>query len=381
MIDFSDRIVTIVGRLALASSADVEAAVKARGGQVRRGQPRHAGVLVVSRLAFRQLDKGGFRRKLRSADESGSTCLSETMFLGELGLIEPASQSAGVVDLTDLPAKTGLALDTLRLLMLFDVIQPVQGQCSFRDLVAAKEVARLLSEGASLGTIIEGAAVAAGQRHAGSLDQRSQDQDQPLARLKLVSDEYGKIVNQIGSTTADLDGQLHLPLPDADNPSIDELFEAAEEAEWLGEFSVATKLYQRCIRLDRQDPIAPFNLANVQREQGDHDGAIFHLRIALGLDQHFPDAWYNLALLMDGRGEKAAAMEGFERAINADPNYADPVYNLAQLHFDAGHFDQAGQLWQRYLVLDPDSEWSRRARYGVAICRRQLPPSLGSPVA
>ena len=196
-------------------------------------------------------------------------------------------------------------------------------------------------------------------------------QDQPLARLRLVSDQYGKIVHQIGSTLADLDGQLRLPLPDADNPSIDELFEAAEEAEWLDELPVAAKLYQRCIRLDRKDPIAPFNLANVLRESGDIDGAVFHLRIALGLDLHFADAWYNLALIMDSRGEKGAAMEGFERAIESDPNYADPIYNLAQLYFDDGDFDNAERLWTRYLSLDPDSEWSRRARYGIALCRRQ----------
>lgn len=369
MIDVSGKIVTIVGRLAAVPAASAEEAVLAAGGVVRRGQPRHAGILVVGRLAFRQLDRGGLRRKLRAADAAGALCVSETMFLEALGLIKPVSEARGVVDLEALPAKTGLNVETLRLLVLLDVIHPQAGQCSFRDLVAAREVARLLSEGVSLGDIAEGA-----NRAADTPSPRfghSMPSDQPLSRLKLVSDEYGRIVHQIGSSLADLDGQLRLPLPDADNPSIDDLFEAAEESEWLGELSIATKLYQRCIRLDRRDPIAPFNLANVLREQGDADGAVFHLRIALGLDPHFPDAWYNLALLMDQRGERAAAMEGFERAIEADPNYADPIYNLAQLHFDEENYAQAGQLWARYLTLDPDSEWSRRARYGLAICRRQ----------
>ena len=125
------------------------------------------------------------------------------------------------------------------------------------------------------------------------------------------------------------------------------------------------------MRLDRKDPIAPFNLANVLRELDDVEGAVFHLRVALGLDAHFADAWYNLALMMDGMSEKRAAMEGFERAIEADPNYADPVYNLAQLFFDEGNYQEAERLWTRYLTLDSDSEWSRRARYGIAVCRRQ----------
>ena len=71
------------------------------------------------------------------------------------------------------------------------------------------------------------------------------------------------------------------------------------------------------------------------------------------------------------RADKAAAREGFERAIAADPDYADPLYNLAQLEFEAGALRRARELWQRYLTLDPDSEWSRTARHGLALCQRQ----------
>ncbi|MEM8948563.1 MAG: tetratricopeptide repeat protein [Pseudomonadota bacterium] len=368
MIDFSEKTITIVGRLAAVASERAFDAVVAAGGVVRRGQPRHGGILVIGRQAFRQLDRGGLRRRIQAADEAGARCISEIMFLEALGLLERAPTAAGVVDLEHLPDKTGLDADTLRLLILFDIIRPSANQCSFRDLVAAREVARLLGEGISLGDVIEGASRIAGsrpQRHAGPFQQ-----DQPLARLRLVSDQYGQIAHQIGSTLADLDGQLRLPLPDADNPSIDELFEAAEEAEWLGELPVAAKLYKRCMRLDRKDPIASFNLANVLRESDDIEGAVFHLRIALGLDPYFADAWYNLALIMDGKGEKRAAMEGFERATQADPDYADPIYNLAQLHFDDENYAEAEQLWTRYIALDSESEWSRRARYGIALCRR-----------
>jgi len=333
--------------------------------------------MVIGRLAFRQLDRGGLRRRIQAADTIGARCISETMFLNSLGLLKPAPEMAGVVDLESLPEKTSLDVETLRLLILFDVIRPNEGQCSFRDLVAAREVARLLGEGISLGDVIEGTNRLAGNRQ--EHGDGSFQQDQPLARLRLVSDQYGRIVHQIGSALADLDGQMRLPLPDAENPSIDELFEAAEEAEWLGELPVATKLYQRCMRLDRKDPIAPFNLANVLRESDDIDGAVFHLRIALGLDPHFADAWYNLALVMDGKGEKRAAMEGFERAIEADADYADPIYNLAQLYFDDGNFQDADRLWTRYLTLDTDSEWSRRARYGIALCRRQQNQNDPSP--
>jgi tetratricopeptide (TPR) repeat protein len=370
--EFGGRTVTLIGRLAAFSVETVSAAVTLRGGVVRRGMPRRGGLLVVGRRAFSQLDDGRLRRKLQLADEVGAACISERMLLDRLGLLPARPHALGVIALEDLPAKSRLDLNTLRFLILFDLIRPEADRCSFQDLVATREVRRLLNEGAALSEIIAGATRA--QRRpdivmpgpAGAL----LGDDQPLARLKLVSDEYGRIVSRVGTLFADLDGQLRLPLPDAGNPSVDELFEAAEEAEQLKELSVAATLYRRCIALDRHDPIAPFNLANVLREQGDIKDAVFHLRMALGIDPHFAEAWYNLALIMDEQAEPMAAQEGFERAIAADPYYADPIYNLAQLHFDRGDYTAAAELWQRYLELDPDSQWGRRARYGLALCRR-----------
>jgi hypothetical protein len=34
-------------------------------------------------------------------------------------------------------------------------------------------------------------------------------------------------------------------------------------------------------------------------------------------------------------------------------------------------------MWQRYLALDPDSEWSRRARSGLRLCRQHVLPAGG----
>ena len=147
MIDFSEKVVTIVGRLASVSSKRAVDGVVAAGGTVRRGQPRHGGILVIGRLAFRQLDRGSLRRRIGAADDAGARAISEAMFLEALGLVEPEPDVAGVVDIEHLPDKTGLDIGTLRLLILFDIIRPQNNQCSFRDLVAAREVTRLLSEG------------------------------------------------------------------------------------------------------------------------------------------------------------------------------------------------------------------------------------------
>ena len=194
--------------------------------------------------------------------------------------------------------------------------------------------------------------------------------DHPLARLKLVCDEQGQLARRIGDRFAELDGQLRLPLPNAGNPSVDELFEGAEEAEQQGDVAGAEALYRRCTSLDRSDPIAPFNLANVLREQGRLGEAKSYLQLAIAIDATFADAWYNLALLLEAEGRKELARAYLERAIAADPDYADPLFDLARLHFEAGELAAACRLWQRYLKLDPDSEWSRIARNGLMTCGR-----------
>ena len=53
------------------------------------------------------------------------------------------------------------------------------------------------------------------------------------------------------------------------------------------------------------------------------------------------------------------------------------MYNLAKLQFELGRFAEASRMWQRYLALDPDSEWSRRARSGLRLCREHDQPTGG----
>ena len=359
MIDLAGRTVTIVGRLASLSNRTAAAAIERHGGTVRRGLSPLTTLVAVGRHAAAQLAGGRLQARLARADEIGARCIGETMLLRALHLVPPEAPGGAALRLDELPEKVGLDPDAIRLLLLFDVIQPHHGVLGFRDLVAAREVARLLKDGLRLVEIIRGAAEAGGSGG-----------DHPLARLKLVCDDSGNLARRIDDRFAELDGQLRLPLPNPGNPSADELFEGAEDAEQAGDLAQAAALYRRCVDLDKRDPIAPFNLANVLREQGRPGEAKSYLQLAIGIDPTFADAWYNLALLLDAEGQKALARACLERASAADPDYADPLFRLAQLHFEAGELAEASRLWRRYLILDPDSEWSRRARHGLALCRR-----------
>ncbi|HEX5078845.1 MAG TPA: tetratricopeptide repeat protein [Geminicoccaceae bacterium] len=361
MLDLTGTI-SIIGRLS-APTEVVAREVAARGGKLQRGLSRRTGVVVVARRSARLLAGGRLQAKIAQADRQGAVCIGETALLRAVGLLPSAAPVAGAVALDALAEKAGLDAEVVRLLLLFDLIEPQDGQCSFRDLLSAREVARLLREGLDLAAIL-GTAERMTRRSPGA-------QHHPLTRLKLVGDGMGQLARRIDGALVEVDGQMRLPLPRTENPSVDELFEHAEEAEQAGDLVAAEALYRRCVALDRSDPIALFNLANVLCAQDRGVAAKPYLQLAAALDPGLAEAWYNLALLLEAEGNASGARQSFERAIAADPDYADPLYNLAQLEFEAGAFGKARDLWQRYLMLDPDSEWARNARRGLALCRRQ----------
>lgn len=359
MIDFEGQIVTIVGRLSMMPRRVAAAEIERQGGVLRHGLVRQTTYVVIAKKSYAQLACGRLLAQLACADRIGAACISEQRFFASLGLVPADPPIVGAVRLDYFATKTKLRPDVIRLLVLFDVVRPQDGQYSFCDLIAARDVARLLGEGVDLADILASSAEAG--RGPGSAD------DQPLARLRLVSDP-GQRAARFGRAPAELDDQLRLALPGAKNSSFDELFDAAEAAEQAGELTAAEALYRCCVRLDKRDPIAPFNLANVLRELGKVEPAEQHLRHAVGIDPLFADAWYNLALLHNDEGNRTAAIKAFERATAAEPEFGDALYNLAMLRLEAGDFAEAGRLWQRYLALDPDSEWSDKARHRLAFC-------------
>jgi tetratricopeptide (TPR) repeat protein len=354
-------IVTLIGRFAKLPNRVVASEIERQGGTVRRGLAQQTALLAIGRHGAPLLADGRLQARLERADQIGAECIGESVLLRRLGLLAPAPPLNPALRLDELPERAGLAPDWLRLLELFEVIQPQDGACSFRDLIAAREVARLARSGLGLAEIIESVVELGAGQPAGD--------DHPLARLKLVCDERGQLARRIGDRFAELDGQLRLPLANPGNPSADEVFEAAEEAEQQGDLARAELLYRRCASLDRKDPIAPFNLANVLREQGRLGEAKSYLQLAIAIDPELADGWYNLGLLLEAEGRKNLACAHLERAIAADPHYADPLYCLAKLRCEAGELAAAAQLWHRYLKLDPDSAWSRLARRGLTLCR------------
>lgn len=363
-VDLAGKSVVIAGRLDSLARRRAVALVRERGGSVGRELSRRTGCLVIGHDAAGLVASGGLQARIEAADRADVPCLSELGFLRALArpATAPGEASGGVEAATfsteDIVRTSALSPDLLRILALLDIVELDDGRGGFQAMSAARQAGRLLRAGSTLAELIT------------SL--RALRQRDALARHHFDLDESRRLVLRVGERVAEADGQLRLTLPDAGNPAPDELLAAAEEAEAARDWARAEALYRCCLKLDEQDPTAPFNLANVLREQGRVREAVLFCRIALARDPVFAEAWYNLGDLAEAAGDLPLARQSLERALQCDAGFADAAFNLARLHYAAAAYAEAAAQWQRYLELDADSAWARKARHGIALCRQHL---------
>jgi hypothetical protein len=364
-VDLAGKSVVIAGRLESLARRRAVALVKQRGGTVARELSRRTGCLVVGHDAAGLVASGRLQARIEAADRAEVPCLSELGFLRVLVRPDPGGEKPGKAEpgsfsADDIARTSGLSPDLLRILALLDIVELDGGRGGFQAMSAARQAARLLASGSSPAELT--AAL------------RALRQRDALARHHFDLDEDRRLVRRLGDGVAEADGQLRLVLPDAGNPGADELVAAAEDAEAAGDWTTAETLYRRCLKLDGHDPTAPFNLANVLREQGRGREAMLYCRMALARDPGFAEAWYNLGDLAEAAGDPALARRSLQRALQCDAGFADAAFNLARLNYAAGAYDDAAAQWQRYLELDPNSAWARKARHGIALCRQHLRP-------
>ena len=324
---------------------------------VRRFTVRCA-ALAVAHGAIAALRSGTIVELLDQADVAGIPVVSENALLRRLQLLPDLAAENRTLSHTDIAERSQLDPVVLRLLCLFDVIEPdAAPSFGFRDLVVARNVAALLRAGATPADVIAAAMTAKQAMAPGA----------HLAETRLSSDADGAIGLLIDNSPADLDGQHRLPLGLGRQHFEDE-FENAEIAEEAEDYHAAERGYRRCLQLRRDDPICQFNLANVLCELGERKEARLLLQRAVRARPAFAEAWYNLAHLSG----PLEAVDCLEQAIRADPHYADAIFNLARIETEAGRDAVAIGWWARYLALDPASAWSDRARRWLALCRMRL---------
>ena len=252
---------------------------------------------------------------------------------------------------------------------------------TFTDLVGVKAAKDLLAAGLSMQQV---------RKNLDSLRAALPRDASPAARLRICSD--GETIVAIADDVAfeprtgqvvmafnlpALAGQLTAigtppegvptavddePTEAQDGISAYRCFLEACAAEDGGDETLAEHLYRQTLELQPSLAAARTNLGNLCYRRGELAAARALYEEALEHEPHQAEARYNLGNLLEDLGETELAIAELRRVTLAVPDFADAHYNLGLLLARVGGMAQAQRHLQRYLELDPESEWASRAR-------------------
>ena len=328
--------------------------IERRRGSIRRGISRRTSVAVFGHRAAQAWSAERIAKGIQDARAAGADLISENAFLRLLGLMRQ-SETARQIPSRQLLDQSGLDEETVEHLRLFDAFEFSEEPFGFRDLVAARQYARLIADGLDWYGLVRAVRTGRVTAPGGSL---------ASVRLERLGAD---VLMRTGAALTELSGQHLLDFPVEEADRADQLFEDAQEAEEIGDWERARSLYEKCLAIEPRDPVIAFNLSHAFIQLGNASEARRYLHKVLNLDKNYAEAWYNLASLARERKDMAAARRHLQKAITADPTYPDPLFNLALVEFESGAHEEATRLWQKYRELDPGSEWSEKARHGLQL--------------
>jgi tetratricopeptide (TPR) repeat protein len=240
---------------------------------------------------------------------------------------------------------------------------------TFQDLVGVKAAKELLDGGITMQRA---------RKSLTALRAALPGVDQPLSRLRVLSDGEKVVVRESGATFEPLSGQLVMDFAlDALQARVADVrqvaahepdrgayhwFQEGVRLEGLGRDSEACAAYERALAADALLAAAHTNLGNLYHRRGEGERARAAYEAALALDPEQPEARYNLGNLYDELGDPTRAVAEWYRVIAACPKFADAHFNLAAALLGDGAPEPARLHLHRYLQLDPDGEWAARAR-------------------
>lgn len=350
--------VWLLGRFAGLSHRRLGALVRGRAGVPMAR--RDAGVTVVAVANAMAAPLLGGELALSRLESFGENTdfVSEGTLRHLVGLGAPDDGTPRPFGTDDLCRLSKLEPELLFWLELFDVLQPLAGRYRYADLVAARQVARLLREGTEFAAVVM-AGVTLVRQGSG------------LAQAQLAVGPGGALVRRIEGDLVGLDGQYRLPLAEPAE-SVDDVIAGAEDAELAGDLAAATRLYSRAAGMDPLDPVVPFHLGNVLEAQGATAEAELAWWRALQVAPDFADAWFNLAVLADSDGRPGKALTLYRAALARDPDHADAAYNLGMLLARRQAWAEALPWLERFLALEPAAPETPNARWHAAACRFAL---------
>jgi len=353
-------IVAFTGRLASMKRAEAFAFVARHGGKPRERVTKDTNVLIVGELGWPLGDDGRPSKTLTQAKSYSIPIVSERRFLEWTGKMTP-EERAGTYTKDELATLSNLPADVVEQLSMFGLVEARDGRFAFHDLVAARQVARLLGFGVGLSAIT---------RSLRGI--RKWLPDARLSNLRLHPESKDKILVELTGGRTDSKGQFVLPVAKPNDADADDAFAQAQSAEGAGDLNAAETLYRRVMKLDPNDAAAGLNLGNLLRNQSRTVEAEAAYRWAVKADPNFPPSWHNLADLLDESERLTEAIDCERRALDADPQYIDAMFNLALFLQRVGNYSEAATWWTRYLKRDHNSEWAGRAKRALKYCELEL---------
>ena len=133
----------------------------------------------------------------------------------------------------------------------------------------------------------------------------------------------------------------------------DDLIALGEVHEFLGEFSEAMEVYDKCLQERPDLPAALLGMGRAALRDGKIELAEAPLRRAASLDPKSAPARALTGLLLVKKGEPRAAMDALRAAIALDPNDPDALFGLGFMAQQARDNKEAERLLRKALEIRP----------------------------
>jgi tetratricopeptide (TPR) repeat protein len=114
---------------------------------------------------------------------------------------------------------------------------------------------------------------------------------------------------------------------------------------------------------DSNDLDAAISLGNIFYDNGDAVQSILYYQRALEINPDLPGVRTDLGTMYWRNDDISLAEKAFREAIRRDPSFGHAYVNLGLLlHRARDNINEAREVWQQFLTIDPDHEVAPKAR-------------------
>src|SRR5918997_4418896 len=144
--------VAFTGKLASMTRAEAFEVVRQKGGTPSEGVSKRTKALIVGELGWPLLDDGKPSKKLTTASSYGIPIVSERRFLEWIGKAAPDTFTR-TYSADQIAALSGIPPSRIEELVRLGILDEREGLFGFRELAAARQVAKLLADGVALSAL------------------------------------------------------------------------------------------------------------------------------------------------------------------------------------------------------------------------------------